>query len=201
MFARNEKNSYGVLVISDDVTLARAIFPALYYVGLDCQYAPDGATGLEATVEIPPHLVLLDIRLPDMDSYVACVAIRRLTNAPILLMGKTDERKIVCALKAGADGYLTKPCQPRIWVARVEAQLRRVYCYDAPITPLADLSASAPDKLFKRLSTRKSVPVSKNCSCCGVALHTLTLPCTMPSTKDDEQICVACALSPQLAAA
>jgi DNA-binding response OmpR family regulator len=167
-----------ILVVTDDSLLARQLIPPLHQAGLDCQYAPDGAFGLESIDDGAPHLILLDNHLPDLNSYLMCVAIRRLSRAPILLMSACYERNLLRALEAGADGFLFKPCQPYIWTARVEAQLRRVYRYDVTSPASRPRHYPAVDEIMRRAIRRRSLQLpalESSCRLCGSVRHTLTV--------------------------
>lgn len=167
-----------ILIVADDLALTRQLFPVLCKCGMDCYYASDGAYGLESILELKPHLILVDTCLPDLDIYPLCVGMRRLSRAPILLMGVASERHLLHALGAGADGLLCKPCQPTIWVARIEAQLRRVFYYDAAhdvSKPLAHPVVLPPTGEIKapidlRRSLRFPTP-EKVCRLCANTLY------------------------------
>jgi DNA-binding response OmpR family regulator len=76
-----------------------------------------------------PHLVLLDIRLPDGSGFDVCRSIREkgLRMPVIILTAQDDEVDKVVGLEVGADDYMTKPYRLRELLARVRAQLRRAY--------------------------------------------------------------------------
>jgi DNA-binding response OmpR family regulator len=123
---------YRVLVIEDDPDLARVVLQSLSGLGLECHYAPDGLTGLQAFEQTDPHLVLTDVRLPGMDGFALSAKIRETSTVPIIMMTAMDkEEQQLQGFKIGADDYIPKPFNPKLLVARVVAQLRRVYRYDA----------------------------------------------------------------------
>lgn len=115
-----------LLVIDDDVQLARALVAAFDRTDFVAQYAPDAASGLEMVVTGEPQLVLLDLGLPDRDGVDVVRQIRSWSTVPVLILsGTTDERRRVEALDAGADDFVQKPFGVDELLARVRAALRR----------------------------------------------------------------------------
>jgi two-component system catabolic regulation response regulator CreB len=95
--------------------------------------AATASEGLKLFERSPPHLVLLDVGLPDLSGFEVCKEIRRTSAVPILfLTARSSEVDRVVGLEIGADDYVTKPFSPREVVARVKAILRRA---SAPSTP------------------------------------------------------------------
>ena len=116
-----------VLVIEDDLRLARQIVRELARVNHDASACNDGAEGLETALAQPPDLIVLDINLPGMDGLSVLARLREAhSTARILILtarSEVDER--VKGLKAGADDYLAKPFSMNELMARVEALGRR----------------------------------------------------------------------------
>jgi DNA-binding response OmpR family regulator len=124
-------NAYRILVVEDDADIARLILKALSGLGLECRYAADGTAGWEAFDTMEPHLVLLDVNLPGINGYDLCARMREQSTVPIIMMTAMDaEEQQLQGFKIGADDYVPKPFNPKLLVARVVAQLRRVYRYD-----------------------------------------------------------------------
>ena len=124
---------YRILIIEDDVQAAHQIQRALQTSGAACQWAGDAIGGLTDFKVEEPHLVLLSLNAPGMHGYDVCRVMREVSYAPIfLLMNHVSREAEIQGLKAGADGVLTKPLDSVLLCARIEAQLRRVYQYDAP---------------------------------------------------------------------
>lgn len=102
-----------ILVVEDDFDISNML--RIYFAGqgYEVQVAPRGADALAMTRKQLPHLIILDIMLPDMNGYDVCRDLRQTTRTshiPIIFLTQKDERsdKIV-GLELGADDYVTKP--------------------------------------------------------------------------------------------
>ena len=119
-----------LLMIEDDARLAHMVCEYLGQSGYTVAHAGDATMGLQALQDRPPHLVILDLMLPDMDGLEVCRRIRALPGAlastPVLMLtAKGDPMDRIIGLEMGADDYLPKPFEPRELLARIRAVLRR----------------------------------------------------------------------------
>ncbi len=122
---------FRILIVEDDQHIARLMMANLTAAGFSCQHAPDGKKGYSAFRISDPHLVLTDIMMPEMSGRDLCAKIRESSTIPIIMMTALDgEEDHMNGFKAGADDYVAKPFKPKLLLARVAAQLRRVYRYD-----------------------------------------------------------------------
>lgn len=95
--------------------------------------ASDGVLALESYEQHRPHLVVLDIMLPQVNGLEVCRRIRETSRAPIIMLtARGDEMDRIAGFEMGADDYMAKPFSPRELVVRVKAVLRRCYDNDPP---------------------------------------------------------------------
>ena len=117
---------YTILICDDQPDIVNALKIYLAPEGYRLLEAFNGAQALEKARQEDPHLILLDIMMPEMDGITAAVKIREFSNVPIILLtAKSETEDIVRGLGAGADDYITKPFVPAEVLARVRSHLRR----------------------------------------------------------------------------
>jgi DNA-binding response OmpR family regulator len=116
-----------VLVVDDEVRLARSLRAGLEAEGFAVDLAHDGTDGLWLARENPYDAIVLDLMLPGINGYKVCQALREERNwTPILMLtAKDGEWDQVEGLDTGADDYLTKPFSFPVLVARLRAVARR----------------------------------------------------------------------------
>jgi DNA-binding response OmpR family regulator len=115
-----------VLVVEDDRAIADGLVHELIAHGYAARWARSGRDALDAVGLDPPHAVLLDLGLPDLDGVHVCRLLRQaLPGVPIVMLTARDaEVDIVVGLDAGATDYVTKPFSTHVLVARLRAHLR-----------------------------------------------------------------------------
>ena len=105
-----------MLVIEDDVALAKFLKTLLESFSYHVHVEGSGAPALHDAAEHRPDLVILDLKLPDIDGYEVCRQLRKLYNkwdVPILMLTGMDQPiDQLRGFAHGADAYLTKPCEP-----------------------------------------------------------------------------------------
>src|SRR3954468_11672960 len=121
-----------LLFIEDDDQIRLALRLALEDEGYVVEEAGDGRTGLAAFDRDEPDLVIVDLRLPDIQGFDVCRTIRAKSIVPIMIVNaQTDTYDLMAGLEAGADDYVTKPVIPKELAARIRALLRRVQLQEA----------------------------------------------------------------------
>jgi DNA-binding response OmpR family regulator len=115
-----------ILLVEDELELARLVVREFEAAGYAVQHAPDGSTALGLFDATPPDLVVLDWMLPGLDGLDVLRHLRQSSPVPVLMLtARSEEVDRVIGLELGADDYLTKPFGTRELVARVRALLRR----------------------------------------------------------------------------
>jgi DNA-binding response OmpR family regulator len=116
-----------ILVVEDEVRLARQIAAALTEAGHDPIVAHDGQAALEAATETFFDLIVLDIILPRMDGFdvLRHLRLQHIASRVLMLTARTEVKDRVTGLQLGADDYLPKPFAMTELVARVNALGRR----------------------------------------------------------------------------
>lgn len=115
-----------VLVVDDEPRYRDLLDMNLTRRGYRVRHAVDGLGALNAVEAEEPSLVVLDLRLPDMDGYEVCRRIRMYSRVPIIMLtARAEPAEKVRGLAVGADDYVTKPFSADELLARVDAVLRR----------------------------------------------------------------------------
>jgi DNA-binding response OmpR family regulator len=115
-----------ILVVEDEMAIARVARDYLEHAGYDVIVAADGDSGLSSARSAKPDLIILDLGLPGRDGLDVTREIRRSSNVPIVMLtARADESDRIVGLELGADDYVVKPFSPKELVARVRAVLRR----------------------------------------------------------------------------
>jgi two-component system KDP operon response regulator KdpE len=114
-----------VLVVDDEPTLARVLYSSLTARGYDVHVAETGERALELASLVEPHIIVLDLGLPDIDGVEVCRLLRRWSNSSILVLTVDDaEQQKIRAFDEGADDYITKPFSMPELHARIRVALR-----------------------------------------------------------------------------
>jgi DNA-binding response OmpR family regulator len=118
-----------ILIVEDERAVARGLTYALQAEGFQVTWADNGQRALDLTAQTDPHLIVLDIRLPDINGFDVCRRLRSQgRRQPILMLTARDEElDKVLGLELGADDYVVKPYKLHELIARIRALLRRAY--------------------------------------------------------------------------
>jgi DNA-binding response OmpR family regulator len=122
----NEAMSADIVLVEDELELAKILRDYLEAAGFKVRIADDGTSGLALAQQSQPDLVILDLNLPGMDGLDVARHLRRHSEVPIIMAtARVDESDRLVGLELGADDYIVKPFSPKEVVARVRAVLRR----------------------------------------------------------------------------
>ena len=102
-----------VLVVDDDPDIVDAVGEALEHDGYLVETATDGATALKRVLEAPPDLIVLDVRMPNLNGWEFCEIVRRQSHTrdvPVLFLTACSEvRDQITAMQVGGSDHLAKP--------------------------------------------------------------------------------------------
>jgi PleD family two-component response regulator len=118
-----------LLVVEDDNDISNMLKIYFNGLGFEVDVAPRGQEALDKTRQVLPHLIVLDIMLPDIDGYEVCRSLRKSTRTshiPVIFLTQKDERSDkLQGLELGADDYITKPFDIEELKLRVQGAIRR----------------------------------------------------------------------------
>lgn len=120
-------SQYTVLVVDDDSHIRDVLRFALEKEGISVFEAENGRECIEKALQIKPHVIIMDVMMPEMNGLDACQELRRSGNIPVLFLSSRDsELDRVLGLELGGDDYVVKPFSPRELMARIKVMLRRL---------------------------------------------------------------------------
>ena len=120
------KRKARILVVDDELQILDMLKCTLEDEGYDVDVAADGKSALVLLPEHKPDLVLLDIRMPDLDGYEVLEFIREKSEVPVIMLtGAVDPISVYQSINLGADDYVRKPFYTRELLARIKNKLKR----------------------------------------------------------------------------
>jgi DNA-binding response OmpR family regulator len=115
-----------ILIVEDDDHIRTALRLMFEGEGFEVDEAPSGEVGVTLFNRMASDVAIVDIMLPAMTGFETCLALRNMSDLPIVIVSARDETSdVVLGLESGADDYVTKPFVPEELLARVKAHLRR----------------------------------------------------------------------------
>ena len=124
-----KKKDIKILLVDDEPDILEIVGYNLSSEGYQIITAENGQEGVKKAKKELPHLIILDVMMPEMDGIEACEIIRKnpnLKNTIItFLTARGEDYSQVAGFDAGADDYITKPIKPKVLVSKVKALLRR----------------------------------------------------------------------------
>ena len=119
---------YTILIIEDDEAICRELQMLLQKQGYEaiCWNMQEDIRELVKTHD--PHIILLDINLPQMDGFTVCSQLRSFSKVPIIFVtSRNTDMDELCSMQMGGDDFITKPYNTSILLARIAALLKRSY--------------------------------------------------------------------------
>ena len=125
-----KKRDIKILLVDDEPDILEIVGYNLSSEGYQVITAENGIEAVKKAKKEKPHLIIMDVMMPEMDGIEACEQIRKnpdLTNTIIaFLTARGEDYSQVAGFDAGADDYITKPIKPKVLVSKVNALLRRL---------------------------------------------------------------------------
>ena len=122
-----EKQETKILLVDDEPDIIEIIKFNLEKKGYQIYTASDGLEAIKISEKIVPHLIIMDVMMPNMDGIEACEQLRKdnkFSDTIIMfLSARGEDFSYVAAFEAGADDYVTKPIKPKVLVSKVKALL------------------------------------------------------------------------------
>lgn len=128
---------YNIMLIEDDLTIARALQDHLEKWDYQVTLVTDFRSITEQVLRLDPQLVLLDIMLPYFNGFYWCGEIRRISKVPVIFISSaSDNMNIVMAMNMGGDDFIAKPFDLNVLTAKIGALLRRTYSFQGQVSIL-----------------------------------------------------------------
>jgi len=125
-----KKKDIKLLLVDDEPDILEIVSYNLQNEGYQIFTATNGIEAIEMAKKTNPHLILLDIMMPEMDGIEACEKIREIKGLEDVIIAfftaRGEDYSQVAGFDAGADDYITKPVKPKVLVSKVKSLLRRL---------------------------------------------------------------------------
>lgn len=123
------KMNFKILLVDDEPDILEFLSYNLKKEGYEILTAANGKDAIEIAKKEIPHLIVLDVMMPDMDGIETCREIREQKGLQDVLIAfltaRSEDYTQIAGFEVGADDYITKPIKPRVFISRIKALLRR----------------------------------------------------------------------------
>jgi two-component system alkaline phosphatase synthesis response regulator PhoP len=121
--------SYRILLVDDEPDILEIVGYNLKKEGFEISTAKDGVQAISQAKKHKPHLIIMDVMMPNLNGIEACEKIREIPELSktiiTFLTARSEDYSQIAGLEAGADDYITKPVKPKVLLSKVNALLRR----------------------------------------------------------------------------
>ena len=122
-------NDYKILLVDDEPDILEFISYNLKKENYQVFTAGNGREAIELAKELNPHLIILDVMMPEMDGIETCIEMKKIPTLSgsiiVFLTARSEDYSQIAGFEAGADDYISKPIKPGLLISRVKALLRR----------------------------------------------------------------------------
>ena len=176
-----ENKKHKILLVDDEKDILEFLGYNLHKEGYEVLTASNGLQALEIAKKELPHLIVLDVMMPEMDGIETCSRMNEIAaldnSIKVFLTARSEDYSQIAGFNAGADDYITKPVKPKVFISKVKALLRRINSSkaieeDKNIIQLSDLSIDLERYLVIR--NNKEIVLPKK------AFELLHLLCSKP---------------------
>ena len=124
-----ENNKYKILLVDDEEDILEFLGYNLRKEGYKVLTASNGLEALKIAKKEIPHLIILDVMMPEMDGIETCTQMNEISDLDnsikVFLTARSEDYSQIAGFNAGADDYITKPVKPKVFLSKVKALLRR----------------------------------------------------------------------------
>lgn len=125
-----KKKEIKILLVDDEQDILEIVGYNLSQEGYNIFTASNGKEAIQVAKKELPHLIIMDVMMPEMDGIEACEQIRKMPELSqviiTFLTARSEDYSQVAGFEAGADDYISKPIKPKVLVSKVKALLRRL---------------------------------------------------------------------------
>lgn len=148
------ENQFKVLLVDDELDILEFLSYNLEKEGYEVYTAKNGAEAIKVAEKQVPHLIILDVMMPEMDGIAACEELRKIPSLSstviAFLTARGEDYSQIAGFEAGADDYITKPVRPKVLVSRVKALLKRTGEATQPIEVVDSNTITIGDLLIDK---------------------------------------------------
>jgi two-component system alkaline phosphatase synthesis response regulator PhoP len=163
------KNSeYRILIVDDEPDILEFLGYNLKKEGFDVFVADNGKNAIKISKKVIPHLILLDVMMPEVDGIETCEEIRSIDELAdtiiAFLTARGEDYSQIAGFEAGADDYITKPIKPKVLISRIKALLKRHHTrkkeidFDKNIIEIEDLVIDKEKYMVELNGKKLSLP-------------------------------------------
>lgn len=132
-----KKQDIKILLVDDEPDILEILSYNLSSAGYQVFTAKNGIEAIEKAKKKSPHLIILDVMMPEMDGIEACEILRKTNGLEhtiiTFLTARSEDYSQVAGFDAGADDYITKPIKPKVFLSKVKSLLRRLKDDEGPV--------------------------------------------------------------------
>lgn len=125
-----KKTEIKILLVDDDIDILEVISYNLIQEGYQVITADNGKEAIKQAKKHLPHLIIMDVMMPEMDGIEACEQIRKIPELQNVLLtfltARNEDYSQVAGFEAGADDYINKPIKPKVFISKIKSLLRRL---------------------------------------------------------------------------